>query len=67
MATIYLDGQHVQIPESETLTLIGVGKEVVGVLVEPVIIPSSQDLVIRNQDEGKALEYAQIGRGSAGV
>jgi hypothetical protein len=58
---IYLDGQRVQIPESETLTLIGVGKEVVGVLVEPVIIPSSQDLVIRNQDEGKALEYAQSG------
>ena len=59
--TIYLDGQYVHVPASDLLTLIGTGKEVVGILVEPVVIPPSQDVIIRNQDEGVNIEYAQDG------
>ena len=60
--TIYLDGQYVHVPASETLTLIGIGKEVVGVLVEPVIITAFSGCHYSKPGRRRVnIEYAQDG------
>lgn len=57
---IYLDGQHVPVPEG-SVTLTGSGKETVGLLITPTVVTSGTDAYIKNQDEGVDLVYAQAG------
>ena len=57
---IYLDGQVVAIP-GDDVTITGSGEEVVGVTITPTAVSDLTDEVMRNQDEGIDLAYAQPG------
>ena len=57
---IYLDGQVVAIP-GDDVTITGTGEEVVGITITPTVVSDLTDEVMRNQDEGIDLAYAQPG------
>ncbi len=58
---IYLDGQHVRIDPPESVTLIGTGREVVGLRITPTTVTHETDPYLRSLDEGVNLEYATWG------
>ena len=57
---IYLDGQFISIP-GDDVEITGTGEETVGILITPVELSDIDDPVMRNQDEGVDLAYAQPG------
>lgn len=57
---VYIDGQYVRVPRGQ-VTLTGLGKETVGLMVTPVVVTDSNDPYLRNLDEGVDIEYCEDG------
>lgn len=57
---VYIDGQYVNVPKGQ-VTLMGTGKETVGLRVTPLVLTDGDDPYLRNLDEGVDIEYCEDG------